>query len=441
MKVIAISLDTLRADHLSCYGYGRPTSPNIDRIAAEGARFANVFASDIPTQPSHTSVFTGRFGVNSGIVSHFWPQAALDPRVPWLPTMMQGTGRRTGAVDHLFLMKDWFIRGYTDYMAPPGRSRACASVVNEFALPWLEDHANEDFFLFLHYWDAHIPYVPPDHYIRRVADGELSRREREIDHILLSNPTYPLFKRNHYDVIGEIPSVDYMRVLYDAEIAYLDEHIGALTRHLERLGIYDDTMLVVFADHGENMFEHEAWWDHAGLYDSVVQVPLIVRYPDRIEPQAVEAMVQLPDVFPTICEAAELAVPAGTDGRSLWPLLDGTTAWQRREVLLSECTWQAKRGIRTDRWKYIVCYDPGVYASTGPELYDLAADPAETQNLAGRLPDVAATLDRHLQAWLEQQLDGRPDPIHDVLATELPAIARLNRVIAEDQAAVLARAS
>jgi arylsulfatase A-like enzyme len=180
------------------------------------------------------------------------------------------------------------------------------------------------------------------------------------------------------------------------------------------------------------MAEHDAWWDHSGLYDSVVHVPLIMRYPKDIAPAQVDAMIQSIDIFPTLCEAAGLANPPGTDGKSLWPLLRGQTDRQYSSVPLSECTWQAKRGIRDDRWKYIRSYDPGVYGRDCAELYDLDSDPAETRNLAAELPDVAAEFDQRLSRWENAQLGSRRDLLLDVIASGLPAVERLRKVREED---------
>jgi arylsulfatase len=443
MKLIFVSLDTVRADRLSCLGYPRPTTPNIDRIASEGALFTNVFASDIPTQPSHTALFTGRFGISTSIVSHFWPNSHLDITEPWLPSMLQAAGSPTGAVDHLFAMKDWFIRGYDDYKSPAGRSRAPAAAVNDLAFPFIQQHVDEDFFLFIHYWDAHIPYVPPPAFVERFAADAAAPRDPLVEYRLRSRPSYPLFRRNLYDFLDDIPNLDYVAALYDAEIAYLDHHIGELRALLERLGILDDTMLVFFGDHGENMTEHDAWFDHAGIYDSVVHVPLIMRHPASIEPSRVDAMVQLVDVLPTVCETLDLPIPLGTDGRSLHPLISGARGGERL-AYLSEATWQAKRGIRSDTWKYIKSYHPGIYERSGPELYDVVNDPDEQFNLAQFFPEVVGDLDDELQGWISRKLRGRPDPLLEVVNTELPAVARLNSVICEErelQGKALKRAS
>ena len=430
MNLIICSLDTLRADHLSCLGNGRGLTPNLDRIASEGALFSQTYATDIPTQPSHTALFTGKFGINSGIVSHFHPAAYLPEETLWLPSLLRRNGHVTGAVDHLFAMKDWFIRGYDDYMPPPGRSRSPGSVINSIGLPWVTEHKEQDFFLFLHFWDAHIPYVPPSPYKERYSHGTAGRIDPDITAKLEGRPSYPLFKQNLYDFLDAMPNLDYIADLYDAEVAYLDFEIGRIFQHLEQEGLLEDTMVVLFGDHGENMTEHDAWFDHAGLYDSVTHVPLILWAPGRIPAIESSAMVTLADVMPTILETMGLPAADGIDGRSLFPLMRGETATHRDAVMLSEATWQAARGVRTPEWKYIRFLQTTIYGRDGVELYDLANDPHEQVNVADLHPEVVAELGDRLDHWVSAQLGGRPDPMHSVLDAGLPAVARLNDVIA-----------
>jgi arylsulfatase len=430
MNLIICSLDTLRADHLSCLGNGRGLTPNLDRIASEGALFSQTYATDIPTQPSHTALFTGKFGINSGIVSHFHPAAYLPEETLWLPSLLRRNGYVTGAVDHLFAMKDWFIRGYDDYMPPPGRSRSPGSVINGIGLPWVTEHKERDFFLFLHFWDAHIPYVPPSPYKERYSHGTAGRIDPDIGAKLEGRPSYPLFKQNLYDFLDAMPNLDYIADLYDAEVAYLDFEIGRIFQHLELEGLLEDTMVVLFGDHGENMTEHDAWFDHAGLYDSVTHVPLILWAPGRIPAVESSAMVTLTDVMPTILETVGLPAADGIDGRSLFPLMRGETAAHRDAVMLSEATWQAARGVRTPEWKYIRFLQTTIYGRDGVELYDLANDPHEQVNVAEHHPEVVAQLGDRLDHWVSAQLGGRPDPMHSVLDAGLPAVARLNDVIA-----------
>ena len=430
MNVIFCSLDTLRADRLGVIG-GRPgLTPNLDRLAGEGALFTQAFATDIPTQPSHTALFTGRYGIRTGIVSHFHPHAKLDETEPWLPSTFQAAGYHTGAVDHLFAMKDWFIRGYTDYMPPPGRSRSPAGVINEIAFPWIADHRDEDFFLLLHYWDAHIPYVPPSPFKERFTAASAEYTDPLVEQQLRSRPSYPLFWQNHYQHLGSIPSLEYVSDLYDAEVAYLDFEIGRLFDHLAAQGILDDTMVVLFGDHGENLTEHDAWFDHAGLYDTVTHVPLIIWAPGRVPAVTVDAMVGLLDVMPTMLELTGLPEATGLDGRSLMPLVRGERTTHRASMVLSECTWQAKRAVRTDRWKFIRSYDPGIYPRGGIELYDLYADPTEQFDLSEERPELVKQLSAELDHWLEDNLAGRPDPMFEVISEGLPAVRRLDRIIA-----------
>lgn len=436
MKTIFISLDTVCADRLSGFGGKQVSTPNIDALAADGALFSQAFACDIPTQPSHTSVFTGRVGIDTGIVSHFHPPAHLSEEIPWLPSIFRRVGCRTAAVDHLFSMKEWFIRGYDDYLVPPGRSRSPGSVINELGMPWISSHRHDDFFLFLHYWDAHIPYVPPEPYKTRFTEPLLDSIDPFVMMKIRSRPSYPLFKRNLYDHLDRLPSLEYVEALHYAELAYLDHELGCLFDHLAELGILDECMIVMFGDHGEVMTEHDAWFDHAGLYDTVVHVPLVIRAPGVVPAQRVDAMVSLTDVAPTVLELQGVDDVDGMqscDGISLVPLLTGRAVHHRDAVFLSECTWQAKRAIRTAEWKLIRCWDPGIYPRSGYELYDLRVDPLEQSNILSEHPRIAADLDDRLTSWIEEHLAGRPDPMVDVVRFGLPAVERLAGVIREDQ--------
>ncbi|RLG67562.1 sulfatase, partial [archaeon] len=157
MKVILLVIDTLRADHLGCYGYHRNTSPNLDRIAREGAIFLNAYPSDVPTQPSFTSMFTGRRGIETGIVSHSRSEN-LSETYPFFTETLVKHGVRTAAVSTLYMVRRWFAKGFQYYMNPyAGVKRKIQQVdaeeINSMAIPWIREHKGEDFFLFIHYWD------------------------------------------------------------------------------------------------------------------------------------------------------------------------------------------------------------------------------------------------------------------------------------------------
>lgn len=452
MKIIFISLDTLRAGKLGCYGYDRPTSPCIDRIASEGVLFERAYAADIPTEAAHTSIFTGKIGLTTGVVSHGSDLTCLPKTMAWLPTLLKHAGLATAAVDNLYQLKEWFARGYRYYINSSGKQRHIdGRTVNDLAMEWLRQHKDESFFLFLHYWDPHTPYLPPEKYIFDFypADKDpYDPRNRSMDEAY-NHIAYPFFKYHHYDLLGPVTDAEYYNALYEAEIRYLDDLLAELDQCLEQLGIRDETMLVLFGDHGESMTEHQIYWDHCGLYETTVHIPLIIRWPGVIPVGTrVEGFVQHADLMPTMLEAVQMSVEKGAasggseldldwlqvpddlDGRSLWPCIRGEARGTLEQVYLSECAWQAARGIRTEQYKYIRTYDGGPYVRPRHELYDLRHDPEERVNLADQLPDVAAAFEQQLERWVAGKLGGRPDPMMVQLETAgLPFRKRIEAIL------------
>ncbi|MBS4199283.1 sulfatase [Bacillus sp. FJAT-49732] len=436
MKIIFISLDTLRANRLGCYGYHLPTSPYIDEIAEQGVLFESAFASDIPTEVAHTSIFTGKVGLSTGVVSHGSSLTHLPKEVDWFPTILRNAGYTTGAVDNLYNLKEWFARGYQYYINTVGKTRWIdGKTINSLAKPWLKEHKDKDFFLFLHYWDPHTPYLPPKDYIPSFYDFSKNQydptnksMERAFNH-----PAYPFFKYHHYDLLGNITDAKYVNSLYDAEIRYLDDLLKELDEYLNELGIKDETMLVLFGDHGESLTEHDIYWDHCGLYDQTVHIPLIIRWPHFIPPgKRVRGLVQHADLMPTILEALNLEIPSGLDGKSLFPLINGREHEQHTEIYLSECAWQAARGIRTEKYKYIETYDSGPFTRPPAELYNVIEDPNEEHNLIGSLPEQASAFQQQLSKWVNDKIQYREDPMQYVLRKQgLPFKRRIEKVLSE----------
>ncbi len=445
MKIIFVSLDTLRASRLSTYGYTKPTSPYIDRIASEGVLFERAYASDIPTEVAHTSIFTGKVGLSTGIVSHGSTQTALSKSVPWLPTLLRKAGFTTGAVDNLYQLKEWFARGYHHYINSAGMHRWIdGKTINELAFPWLQAHKDESFFLFLHYWDTHTPYLPPKSYISEFYGNNRDRYDplnTSMD-AAYNHLAYPFFKHHHYDLIGPVTDSDYYNALYDAEVRYLDDCLKELDNHLDQLGIREETLIVLFGDHGESLTEHDIYWDHCGLYEPTVHIPLIIRWPNHIPAgKRVSGLVQHVDIMPTLLEAirqaappgidlTKVADPHGMDGHSLWPTIKGKAHGTHETIYLSECAWQATRGIRTEQYKFIRTYDSGLFSRPLHELYDLVDDPEERLNLAEAMPELVEKFQKQLDEWLEHQLHGRLDPMQVQLEGEgLPFRRRIEKIL------------
>jgi arylsulfatase A-like enzyme len=406
MNVIFIVVDTLRASRMGCYGYPKPTSPTMDRLAAEGVRFERAFAPGIPTTPAHTTMFTGMHPLSHNIVCH-GGAADLDRRIPVLPELLQRAGYTTAAVDNLFNIKPWLARGYEFYINPASRHRLKLLVsceeINSRAIPWIQSHAKEKFFLFLHYWEPHTPYLPPERY-RTFYPSD--RDPFSPDHTnfepIKRQPFWEMFHDTWFSKLGPVTDAEYIASLYDAEIRHVDDGIAQILDTLNASGLTDDTMVILTGDHGESMYQHDIYFDHHGLYDDVVHVPLVMRLPGRIpEGTTVRPMVQHLDLAQTILEAASAKAPAAMEGKSLWPLATGEAhdgGYDR--VVCCESTWQSKWALRTEHHKLIVAREQDHHNMPPRELYDLKNDPDETCNLALEKWELTATMEAELEEWI-----------------------------------------
>jgi arylsulfatase A-like enzyme len=270
-NVLLISIDTLRQDHVSAYGYDRSTTPNLDRLAAEGAVFANAWSTSSWTLPSHISALTG-------LLPSVHQVEGQNDRLPEeIATLAETLARENyasaGFVSHVYLDGQYgFSRGFDEYVTRPTQ---IAEEVTEQALEWLDDHRRQPFFLFLHYFDPHADYAPPAGYAERFDDdyqgpsvGEYGFLQR------FEDPAMPLPDEVARHVVA----------LYDGEIRYTDDQIGRVLDRLREDGRLDDTIVAVFSDHGEEFKEHGSFGHGGTLYSEVTRVPLILRYPPRILP-------------------------------------------------------------------------------------------------------------------------------------------------------------
>jgi arylsulfatase A-like enzyme len=410
MNIVFILIDTLRATRLGCYGYERPTSPAMDRLAAQGARFVTCLAPGVPTTPAHTTLYTGQHPLTHNIVSH-GGRVDLDRSTPVLPEVLQRGGYTTAAVDNLYDIKPWLARGYEFYVNPSHRHRMRLMVscdeINARAIPWLEQHGGERFFLFLHYWEPHTPYLPPQKYRTFYPDGRnpFDPNVHTFEPIK-RQPFWQMFGDTWFKKLGPITDAEYVASLYDGEIRHADDAVGQVMETLERLGLAEETLFVVTADHGESLGSHDIYFDHHGLYEDVIRVPLIVRYPAAIaaglEPDAV---IEQQDVAPTLLEAAGVEAPHSMEGRSFWPLLTSRgDVPGSAEVVCLESTWQSKYALRTPTRKLILSREPDRHGMPRRELYDLATDPEEICNLADALPEEADIMEARLEALIAERL-------------------------------------
>src|SRR5258707_5174207 len=365
LNVVLITIDTLRADHLGCYGYKQIKTPNIDGLAADGARFERAFAVVPVTLPSHSSMLTGTYPMLSGM--HDFSGNKLSPLQPTLASVLKQAGYQTGAVigaavlDSRFGLNQAFDFYYDhfdfsrldeanlDEMERPG------NVVADVALDWLAKNSQKKFFLWMHLYDPHSPYHPPEPYSREYA----------------AQP-------------------------YDGEIAFADEQVGRLLRFLKEKGIYRNTVIVLCGDHGESLGEHGEKTHGFFIYNATMHVPLIIRLPRNAAARVVADPVSLVDLMPTVLSSVGLEIPSEVQGRSLLTELRDEHS---DRVLYGETflprihfNWSELRGSENTKYHFI--------DAPRPELYDVAKDPGEVHNLVTEKKAVAEEMRAKLMSMI-----------------------------------------
>jgi len=402
---------------MSCYGYSRLTTPHIDRFAQGGTLFERTYSPHIPTTSGYASMLSGMdcFGTQVVALRH---RGTLREGVRTLPEILREHGYLTSCVG---FTGNPASRGFDTYLDYPGwgpdesgRSPK-AENLNRVAVPELERLAAQEapFFLFLRHMDPHTPYLPPAPYERMFYHGwECDPANRSMDPVMSFKPFCDYFASWMPPGISD---KDYIIAQYDGAVAYMDACIQTLFTALESLGLLDETIVVINSDHGETLYDHECWFDHHGLYDVTLHVPLIIRYPPKVPAgKRVAGFNQHKDLVPTLLELADIKL-RGTrfDGRSLMPLIRGEVASHESEFYITECTWMRKHGWRTPEWKLIVALEPDFHFKPEIELYNLIQDPDENCNLAEELPDVVAYLRGRMEQWIarRERETGLPNPM------------------------------
>jgi arylsulfatase A-like enzyme len=405
MNIVLIALDTQRADHLGCYGYPKDTSPFLDSIAAKGVLFERCYAPNIPTHPSFTTMLTGKEAITHDIVN-IGGGVPIKDGVKMIQEVLQENGWATGAVD---TMGRHFSRGFDEYHSPqwdlsdPLTLRRVEHV-NDMAIPLIEKLKSGDkpFFLFLHYWDPHTPYLPPEGYRTRFYPE--SRDPYDVNNHSM-DPAWndEMFKWYFHDWMPGVTDTEYVNNLYDGETRYMDDHLGRVFEALE--SVKEDTLVLITADHGEILDEQLGFYDHHGLYEGDVHVPLIMYRPGTLPAgKRVPGFVQNVDFVPTFFEMAGMPDVLNSEGKSLVPLINGERDGNYEELFLSEATWEVKRAVVKDGWKFIQSFEVDPHNRPMQELFDLKNDPTEQNNLAEENPEKIAELKARLDAWVAKRL-------------------------------------
>lgn len=449
MRLLYIDIDTLRADHLGCYGYHRRTSPNIDRLASRGVLFRNVHASDTPCLPSRTALATGRFGIHNGVVNHggvdadpviggpdrqFWSRLQLDS----FPTCLKRAGLKTVSISsfaHRHSAFHWYA-GFDEAYNVGKYGLETADEVFAIASDWLARHGREDnWFLHVHMWDPHTPYRAAASYGEPFADDPLPawlteqvrardwmgcgpHSAQECTGFAPKDAQRAKLPRQPQD-IPDMAAVRAMFDGYDTGVLVADEYVGKLVAQLGDLGVEDDTAIMLSSDHGETLGELNVYGDHQTADQVTTNVPLILKWPGLSAKPEQEAFHYQIDVTATLIDLLGGKVPTGWDGASFAASLKAGEDKGRDYLVVSQGAWTCQRGVRFDNWILIRTLHDGYHLFDDAMLFDLAADPHEQTNLADQKPDVVARGQALLDAWMAEAMPtaarGR-DPLMNVIA-------------------------
>ena len=418
-NIVLISMDTTRADYLSCYGYEHKTTPNIDAVAAEAVRFEQAIAPIPLTLPSHSTMLTGTIPPYHGIHDNLNYMLA-DSNLT-LAEMLKASGYTTGGIISSYVLEEGFGLGqgfdtyddeFDEIDNQLGTERR-GGEVSEHAVKWLDENRDEDFFLFLHYYDPHSPYDPPEPY--RGLFGSIAAAEA----IGLTD--------NSSSTADTDEKKKVFKLTYAEELAYTDHCIGQVINKLKSLDLYDSTLLIITGDHGEAFGEREEMGHGYYIYQESIHVPLIVKLPGQQTAKTVSGAVGLIDITPTVCSLLGIGTPQYIQGQDLSGALIDEPSEDDDRYIYSESLLATKYkaspllAVTGNRFKYI--------QTARPELYDLIDDPGETHNLVDAQSQRARILQDVLGVMLEESLEaGTPDSALELDEESLKKLASLGYV-------------
>jgi arylsulfatase A-like enzyme len=430
VRLLYVDIDTLRADHLGCAGYHRNTTPNIDALAREGIRFANVYASDVPCLPSRTALITGSFGIRNGVVNHgglaadlrsLGAQREFISKWSWnsWASIFYWAGWHTASLSSFPFRHSatWWNAGFMEAMnLMRGMGGERADEVLPGAIDWLERRGrNDQWFLHVHLWDPHTPYNTPAEYGNPFASDPLPAwhtEEVRLHNWQLSGPhcaqepwgfrpdewgTPP--PRQPWDA-SSMEAVKRIFDGYDVGVRYADDAVGTLLSKLDDLGVLDETAVLVSSDHGEAFGELGVYADHQAADEATCHIPSVLRWPG-VGPHVHEGLQYHLDVAATVLQLAGLRIPRSWDGQ---PIAVGSRG--RDALVLSQGAWSCQRGVRFADHLYLRTWHDGYHGHWPDEmLFDITNDPHETVNLAPTAPAPVKVASTMLEEWTASQLE------------------------------------
>lgn len=462
MRILYLDIDSQRPDHLGCYGYHRNTSPNIDRIAAQGVRFDNLYVTDAPCLPSRTALWSGRFGIHTGVVNHGGVAAepfnegadrAFTSRLGntnWM-TLLRNRGLRTVTISPFGERHSawhWYA-GFNEVHNTGKFGMERADEVAPVAIDWIKRHAREEnWFLHVNFWDPHTPYRTPESFGHPFANDPLPAwlteevRQQHWNgagpHSAREIPGYNdrpyAIPRFGYDAFPRQPwKADSMQAVrqmfdgYDTGVRYADDHVGRLLNALADQGVLDDTVIVISSDHGENLGELNIYGDHQTADQITTRVPLIVKWPGVTKPRVDSALHYHFDFAATMVELLGGEVPEVWDARPFALSFKAHQQQGRPYLVVSQNAWSCQRSVRFEDFLAIRSFHDGHHGFPETMLFDVKRDPHEQHDLAPQRPEAVARAMQMLGEWHAEMMrtaTHKTDPMWTVLSEGGPLHTR-----------------
>ncbi|MFG2629263.1 sulfatase [Streptomyces sp. NPDC048473] len=453
MRIIYVDVDTLRADHTTPYGYHRPTTPNLQKLADKSVVFDRYYCSDSPCLPSRTALTSGQFGITNGVIGHYGADAqfrlesghAPEPDRPLLGQWLGWGGHYTAAIS-VFAERHraYFFHGnFRESIRATGNwGDEEAQDINKAAIDWLHRHADEeDWYLHLTYWEPHTNYTQPAEWTERMAASgpvqEWPDEETITAHAEIYGPRSALdlhpspmggtgaspVPHNMPDAITSRADFEHLINGFDGAISYWDHYFGQLMATLEELGIAGETAVIVSADHGESFGELGMYAEHGMASEPVHRLPLVVHWPGLTddlpdEARRNDALLYNIDLAPTLCELIGLDKPVGWQGESFAAALRGEPVTSREYLVLGHGAHTYQRAVRTRDHLYMRTYHPGSFRAEWEHLFHVTEDPHLTHDLLDEEPELTARMRAHLAEWWHEYA-GRPGCLPDPMQSNL----------------------
>ena len=435
MRIVIFDIDTLRPDHMGCYGYGRNTSPYMDSVAAEGIRFDRYYCPNAPCLPSRASLVTGQYGIRTGVVGHGGTAADLRPQgidrhftdlysENSLFSQFRHAGMYTASVSSFAERHSswWFNAGLNECLNVGSRGGETADRVNALALDWLDRHgADDNWMLHVHYWDPHTPYRTPmdygnpfeneplpDPWITDEVFAEHYRHvgphgAREIDMWDdLSNPRFP----RHPGSVNNPAEAKRFIDNYDCGVKYTDDAIGEILNRLRQMGIYDDVSIIITSDHGENIGELGLYAEHGTADEITCRIPMIVKWCGGASGIVDGSFHTNVDLCPTMQEilGGRMIGKYEYDGVSFAKTLTDGASCGSDHAILSQCAHVCQRSARFGDYVYIRTVHGGYHLFPREMLFNVAEDPHEQVNLAPTHPVECAIGAKLILDWEDEMM-------------------------------------